>query len=324
MRNILTDQRWISPGCVSDRLMVGLWFGAMSSIPILAFFVALNPRHSVESYVLFILLPFLSASSCGATFGASILSHEQTWAFWRSVRRGVLVALIAYLAFALLFAALLSGAVLWSYLRSGVLPGDLSGLTFLFSAAVLGVLVIGPFMLPWMVPLFIVSGGSAGALLDQNRSRVVPLVLLGCAVSVLVGGILLFRLPDWENPPLYPNATHVEISNWQTVASGTATERGIVFETSDPPETVRTSYPRLLAAQGWQQEQGSRFASPLAFQVNGFESYNLQVEVEPIAYDFQRKGETEKRPFKLGRPLNHYSSKRKSPRQRRKKYGLPV
>jgi hypothetical protein len=40
--------------------------------------------------------------------------------------------------------------------------------------------------------------------------------------------------------------------------------------------------------------------------------------------DFQRKRETEKRPFKLGRPVNRYSPERKIPRQRRKKDRFPV
>lgn len=272
----------MSPTSRSDRLLCALWFAAMGAIPITATLFALNPARAPENYVLFFVFPVLCAAVCGAVYGVAILNGERVPTLRRAVVRGVLTAVAAYFLLALLAGVGMMAIVLIAAPTSiGI------GALFVFAATVIGVLAIGPVALPWLAPLMVLGGALAGGLLWLNRSRLAIFSIAGSAAIIVLAAVVVLGLPDWTNPPFYPNATNIETTEWQTVDSGTAQQRTIAFETSDSTDTARTTYSAILARDQWQPDGCCALDSSHSFRAGSktflSAGYTLSVAVEPTA-----------------------------------------
>lgn len=196
------------------RGMVALWFAAFGMLPLLGVLLALNPSHTWDTYALLLVLPLLTAAGVGATFGAGLFKQDAVPAFWPAARRGALAAVLAYVVYVLV------AGLLFSLFLVAATPRILDNIVaalFGFAAAALGILVVLPVTFPWTVPLVIASGALAGGLVYAFRSRVTVATLLGPALIIVLGVLLFLRSPDWQNPPLYPDATNIRVSDWTTV-----------------------------------------------------------------------------------------------------------
>lgn len=93
-------QRWA-------RLVAALSFGAAGVLlPVLWFGPTLLRNRDGVGGVLYIVLPGLAAATAGALAGHPLLSATRTRGTWQAVGRGALVASLALLIFAPLFALL--------------------------------------------------------------------------------------------------------------------------------------------------------------------------------------------------------------------------
>ena len=141
---------------IKQRAFAGLWFMAAAALliaPIILPFAmsAEASPHSLDYFIWFLLSPLLITGLVGSLLGASILDTQSTRSWWRAALRGLLIAVIAYL----LYAVVLS---MWEgYANHGAFsPGEA------FTRMLLVVLMWGAIFFGWVVAAI---GAFAGWLL---------------------------------------------------------------------------------------------------------------------------------------------------------------
>lgn len=94
---------------IKQRVSAGLWFMAASAVlivPIFGPFISAEESHHFLDYFLwFLLCPLLITGLVGSLLGARILDAQRTNSWWRVALRGLFVAEISYLLYAVVLSA---------------------------------------------------------------------------------------------------------------------------------------------------------------------------------------------------------------------------
>lgn len=132
---------------IKQRAFAGFWFmgaAALVVLPIIVPFATAAESSSESTYYLiwFVCSPLLMAGLVGFLLGGSILEARRDGSGWRAALRGLFIAVIAYLLYAVVFSA-------WEgYANHGAFsPGEA------FTQTLILVLMWGAILFGWVVAI---------------------------------------------------------------------------------------------------------------------------------------------------------------------------
>jgi ABC-type transport system involved in multi-copper enzyme maturation permease subunit len=146
---------------IKQRALAGFWFMASAALLIIPIFIfTVEPSPFPDNVVWFLLAPLLISGLVGSVLGASILDAQRVRSGWRAALRGLLIAAIAYLLYAIVLSA-------WTgYTNHG-------GLSFgeAFGRTIVLLLVGGVIVFGWMAALVGAFAGWALHLISASLER---------------------------------------------------------------------------------------------------------------------------------------------------------
>jgi len=96
----------------------------------------------------------------------------------------------------------------------------------------------------------------AGGLLFVHKANLKRLLLVGSPLIILIGGWILWSLPNPNALPIYPNAENVQYEE-SSDTWGLNVTKVISFQTRDTFEEVLNYYESQLIKEGWQYSSRS-------------------------------------------------------------------
>jgi hypothetical protein len=249
-----------------ERIITTLWFAIAGFIPAVILFRSFS-FFTVESYVLYLGFPVLCAGVSGYSIGYPILHATTTGK--QTALRILSIALISCVALVVAMAVRLEFTFDFNFAQ-----------VFVIALLLLPVLFLGQFA------ILLLSGILAGWLLFVYKANLKKLLLVGSPLIILMGGWILWSLPDPNALPIYPNAENVQYEE-STGSAGLNVIKVISFQTRDSFEDVLHYYESELINEGWQYSSRSdnflRVHSPgkkYSLRVEKYNTGQIQIELQ--------------------------------------------
>jgi len=144
---------------IKQRALAGFWFMAAAALIIVPIFNSTaDLSHFLDFFIWFLVSPLLISGLVGSLLGTSILDAQRARSGWRAALRGLLIAVIAYLLYAIVLSA-------WEgYANHGAFSSGEA-----FTRMLLMVLIWGAIFFGWVVAIV---GALAGWILHLISASV--------------------------------------------------------------------------------------------------------------------------------------------------------